>query len=228
MIFGGFLKLTLLDYPGKVSCILFTKGCNFYCPFCHNASLVNLNGDEQNITFDEIFDYLKKRQGILEGVCISGGEPLLHKELDAFLQEVKELGYFVKLDTNGSFPERLKSLASNGLVDYVAMDIKNSFEKYAKTAGLEKINIEDIKESIEFLLSDNVDYEFRTTVVYELHTIDDIEKICMEIKGAKKYYLQNFVDSGNIICKNLHPVEIEELDKMQKVAAKYVKTAFVR
>lgn len=228
MIFGGFLKLTLLDFPGKVSCILFTKGCNFYCPFCHNAPLVKSNGDEENITSGEVFDYLKKRQGILEGVCISGGEPLLHKELDEFLQRVKELGYFVKLDTNGSFPKRLKSLVSKGLVDYVAMDIKNSFEKYAKTAGLEKINISDIKESIEFLLSDSVDYEFRTTVVDELHTVDDIEKICMEIKGAKKYYLQNFVDSGNIIGKNLHPVEIEELEKMQKVAAKYVKTAQVR
>lgn len=228
MIFGGFLKLTLLDFPGKVSCILFTKGCNFYCPFCHNASLVKSNGDEQNITSGEVFDYLKKRQGILEGVCISGGEPLLHKELDTFLQQVKELGYLVKLDTNGSFPKRLKSLVSNGLVDYVAMDIKNSFEKYAKTAGLEKVNISEIKESVDFLLSDNVDYEFRTTVVNELHTVDDIEKICMEIKGAKKYYLQNFVDSGNIIGKNLHPVEIEELEKMQKVATMYVKTAQVR
>lgn len=228
MIFGGFQKLTLLDYPGKVSCILFTKGCNFYCPFCHNAPLVKSNVDEQNITSFEVFDYLKKRQGILEGVCISGGEPLLHKELDEFLQKVKELGYFVKLDTNGSFPKRLKSLVSNGLVDYVAMDIKNSFEKYSKTAGLEKVNISNIKESIEFLLSDNVDYEFRTTVVDELHTVEDIEKICMEIKGAKKYYLQNFLDSGNIIGKNLHPVESEELEKMQKAALKYVKTAQVR
>ena len=228
MIFGGFQKLTLLDYPGKVSCILFTKGCNFYCPFCHNAPLVKSSGDEQNITTIEVLDYLKKRQGILEGVCISGGEPLLHKELDEFLQKVKGLGYFVKLDTNGSFPKRLKSLVSNGLVDYVAMDIKNSFEKYAKTAGSEKINISDIKESIEFLLSDNVEYEFRTTVVDELHTVDDIEKICMEIKGAKKYYLQNFLDSGNIIGENLHPVGCEELEKMQKVALKYVKTAQVR
>lgn len=228
MIFGGFQKLTLLDYPGKVSCILFTKGCNFYCPFCHNAPLVKSNVDEQNITSFEVFDYLKKRQGILEGVCISGGEPLLHKELDEFLQKVKELGYFVKLDTNGSFPKRLKSLVSNGLVDYVAMDIKNSFEKYSKTAGLEKVNISNIKESIEFLLSDNVDYEFRTTVVDELHTVEDIEKICMEIKGAKKYYLQNFLDSGNIIGENLHPVESEELEKMQKAALKYVKTAQVR
>ena len=228
MVFGGFQKLTLLDYPGKVACILFTKGCNFYCPFCHNALLVKNVIEEQSITEEEVLDYLEKRQGILEGVCISGGEPLLHKDLDDFLQKVKNLGYFVKLDTNGSFPEKLKSLVSLGLVDYVAMDIKNSFEKYAITSGCEKINISDIEMCIDYLLADNIDYEFRTTVAEELHSVDDIEKISCKIKGAKKYYIQNFVDSGNILGENLHPVSCDEIEKMKNIALKYVKTASVR
>lgn len=227
MVFGGFQKLTLLDYPGKVACILFTKGCNFYCPFCHNALLVKA-GEEQNINEREILEYLEKRQGILEGVCVSGGEPLLHKELDSFLKKVKELGYSVKLDTNGSFPQRLKDLVSEGLIDYVAMDIKNSFEKYAVTSGCEKINISDIEKSIEYLLTGVIDYEFRTTVVEELHSVDDIEKISGRIKGAKKYFLQNFVDSGNILGENLHPVSEENIEKMKNIALKYVKTASVR
>ena len=228
MVFGGFQKLTLLDYPGKVACILFTKGCNFYCPFCHNALLVKNVMEEQTITEEEVLDYLEKRQGILEGVCISGGEPLLHKELEDFLKKVKKLGYFVKLDTNGSFPEKLKNLVSLGLVDYVAMDIKNSFEKYAMTSGCEKINISDIEKSIDYLLTGVIDYEFRTTVSEELHSVDDIEKISLRIKGAKKYYIQNFVDSGNILGENIHPVGKIELEKMKNIALKYIKTASVR
>lgn len=227
MIFGGFQKLTLLDYPGKVACTLFTKGCNFYCPFCHNAYLVDLN-ETENITSDEVLSYLKKRQGILEGVCISGGEPLLHKEIEDFMKEVKALGYSIKLDTNGSFPKRLKELVEKGLIDYVAMDIKNSFDKYAMTAGLKDINLDDIKESIDFLLSDAVDYEFRTTVAQELHTPEDIEEIAKSIKGAKKYFLQNFVDSGNIIGENLHPTDENILEKMKTKASQYVSNARIR
>ena len=228
MIFGGFQKLTLLDFPGKVACILFTKGCNFSCPFCHNAALVRAGGEEESITSDEVISFLKKRQGVLEGVSISGGEPLLHDELIDFIKEVKKLGYFVKLDTNGSFPKKMKELVVGGLVDYVAMDIKNSFDKYPSTAGCAQLNIADIEESIDFLLGDRVEYEFRTTVVNELHTVEDIENISKRIKGAKKYFIQNFVDSGNILGENLHPVDEKKLEKMQNIAEKYVKTASVR
>lgn len=228
MIFGGFQKLTLLDYPGKVSCTLFTRGCNFYCPFCHNAFLVDVDERLEKIEENEILDYLKKRQGILEGVCITGGEPLLNKDLDLFMEKVKGLGYSIKLDTNGSMPEKLKDLVKRGLVDYVAMDVKNSLDKYALTAGCEKIKLNDIEESIDFLLSGAVDYEFRTTVVKELHTPEDIENLAKRIKGTKKYFLQNFVDSGNIIEDNLNPVDKETLETMRLCASKYVPTAEIR
>lgn len=227
MTFGGFQKLTLLDYPEKVACILFTKGCNFRCPFCHNAYLVELNQYEY-ITDEEVLNFLKKRQGILEGVCISGGEPLLHKDLEVFMKEVKSLGYPIKLDTNGSFPKKLKSLCEKGLIDYVAMDIKNTFEKYQLTSGIKGLDIVNIKESIEFLLNGNIDYEFRTTVVNEFHTVEDIEKISSYIKGAKKYFLQNFVNSGHILGENLHPVEKNILEEMQKSASQNVPNARIR
>ena len=226
MVFAGFQKLTLLDYPGKVACILFTKGCNFRCPFCHNGSLVRAD-EIQTIADTEILTFLKKRQGILEGVCITGGEPLLHSGLKEFIKEVKKLGYSVKLDTNGSFPDKLKSLVEEGLLDYVAMDIKNSFAKYPLTCGVET-DIENIKQSIEFLMSDAVDYEFRTTLVKELHTFDDIEEIGKSIKGAKRYFLQNFKDSGDVLEENMHPFEESDLEKMKNIATKYVEDTTIR
>ena len=185
MIFGGFQKLTLLDFPGKVACTLFTIGCNFACPFCHNSFLVEQNG-HQSIDEEEILSYLKKRQGVLEGVCISGGEPLLHNELEDFIVKVKELGYKVKLDTNGSFPDKLIKLVKKGLVDYVAMDVKNRLGKYLETSGIENLDVESVKESISFLMTDSVDYEFRTTVAKGLHTVSDILDLSKEIKGAKR------------------------------------------
>ena len=227
MIFGGFQKLTLLDYPGKVACTLFTKGCNFYCPFCHNALLVD--GEETGeYTEEYILDFLKKRYGILDGVCITGGEPLINKEIKDFIKKVKELGYSIKLDTNGSFPKELKDLAENKLIDYVAMDIKNSIAKYPQTSGCEKLDTNIIEESIDFLLSGKIDFEFRTTVVRELHTISDIQDIGVRIKGAPKYFLQNFVDSGHIIGENLSPVDEETLEKMRLAALKSVKSAEIR
>ena len=228
MIFGGFQKLTLLDYPGKVACTVFTKGCNFYCPFCHNAFLVEVNGEEESISADSVISYLKKRKGILDGICITGGEPLIHDEIKTFIKEVKSLGFSVKLDTNGSFPEKLKSLVEEGLVDYVAMDIKNSFDKYPKTSGCENLDLTPISESIAFLKSGTVDYEFRTTVSSPLHTVSDIEKIAQHIVGAKKYFLQNYVDSGHILGKNLSPIDEKTLFEMEKAAQKYVKTAQIR
>ncbi len=222
MIFGGFQKLTLLDFPGKVACTLFTKGCNFTCPFCHNAPLVNKPNEAASFSEEEILAFLKKRQGILEGVCITGGEPLLHP-LEDFLLKVKALGYKVKLDTNGSFPQKLKDLYEKKLIDYVAMDIKNSFEKYPMTSGCENIDLSKIEESIDFLLEGNIPYEFRTTVCSQLHTACDIEKIAKRIKGAEKYFIQNFLDSGNIIGNNLSPVSEEMLQNMTKIASLYTK-----
>ena len=226
MFFAGFQKLTLLDYPGKVACILFTNGCNFRCPFCHNASLVRAQ-DGADISDSEVLEFLKKRQGILEGVCISGGEPLIHNELKDFIREVKKLGYPVKLDTNGSFPQKLRELIGEGLVDYVAMDIKNSFEKYNETTGI-SADIDSIKESIEILINGNIDYEFRTTLVSGFHTTQDMQRIGEMIKGTKKYYLQNFVDSGDILCPGLAPLGEEEMELMKKTAEKYVSVTQIR
>ena len=227
MVFGGFQKLTLLDFPGKVSCTLFTKGCNFLCPFCHNALLVTTPTEAPTYNEEDILSFLKKRQGVLEGVCITGGEPLLYP-LEDFLTKVKELGYSVKLDTNGSFPDKLKSLVENELVDYVAMDIKNTFAKYPQTTGIENLNLDNIKESISFLLEGNVDYEFRTTVTNELHTIQDIEEISRVIKGTPKYFLQNFLDSGNLIGEDLSPVPEETLEAMCQAARGNIPTVKAR
>ena len=215
MQINGFQKLTLLDYPGKVACTLFTAGCNLRCPFCHNASLV-INPDmSAGIDTAEILDYLKKRQGILEGVCISGGEPLLQPDIKDFIKEIKELGYSVKLDTNGCFPDKLKDLVNSGLVDYVAMDIKNSKEKYANTVGVTNFDIAPIEESVEFLKEGHVDYEFRTTVVKELHNVEDAQDIGVWLKGTTRCFVQNFVDSGEIIQSGLNPVETGVLEEMK-------------
>lgn len=199
MIIKGFQKTTLLDYPEHVACTVFTGGCNFRCPFCHNASLVTHTQNVDNVDENDILTYIKKRKGILDGVCVTGGEPLLMTDIGDFLLKIKELGLKVKLDTNGSFPDRLESLIDSGLVDYVAMDIKNSFEKYALTAGTKEFP-SDIKKSIKIIMDKAPDYEFRTTVVRELHTAQDIESITQYIVGAKRYFLQTYVDSGDILC----------------------------
>lgn len=228
MKIAGFQKLTLLDYPGKVACILFTYGCNFACPFCHNSFLVKGDVPVPEYSEEEIFNFLKKRQGVLDGVCISGGEPLLYGDLPEFIKKIKELGYPVKLDTNGSMPEKLRDVVQSRLVDYVAMDIKNTFDKYPETTGCENINTDNIKESIDFLMKGYVDFEFRTTVVKEFHSPQDIERISEIISGCDKYYLQNFVDSGNILGNNLHPVDENTLREMKLLALKNVKTAQIR
>jgi pyruvate formate lyase activating enzyme len=219
--------MTMLDYPGKVACIVFTGGCNLRCPFCHNALLVT---QVDNVVYDEeeIIEYLKKRKGLLDGICVSGGEPLLQVGLESFLQRVKELGYSIKLDTNGTFPARLKSLVEKGLVDYVAMDIKNCKEKYSLTTGTDSFDIAKIEESVNFLLSGKVDYEFRTTIVDGLHETQDIVKIGEWIKGAKKYFLQNFVDSGNLIGSGLKAVSLDKLKEFEKIAKSSVEKIALR
>lgn len=228
MDFNGFQKLTLLDYPGHVACTLFTAGCNFRCPFCHNASLVTHIGDSEHYSEEFVLDYLSKRKGIIDGVCITGGEPLLHDGLEDFIKKVKDMDYLVKLDTNGYLPDRLISLVDNGLVDYVAMDIKNSKEKYVLSAGIDSLDITQIEKSVSFLLENHVEYEFRTTVVNELHTLQDIESAAEWISGAQKYFLQSFTDSGDLICDNLSAVETQTIKMMQEVASKYVKNVEIR
>lgn len=228
MIINGFQKLTLLDYPGRVACTIFTAGCNMRCPFCHNASLVTHIDSENTFSVEEVLSYLKKRQGILEGVCITGGEPLLQSDIKEFITEVKNLGYSVKLDTNGTFPDKLKDLVNSGLVDYVAMDIKNSKAKYKMTAGTENLDLSKIEESVDFLINGNIDFEFRTTVVNEFHTVEDIQDIVVWLKGTPKYFLQNFVDSGDLIGSNLTPANLDILKIMREKATEIIPNVELR
>lgn len=228
MNFSGFQKLTLLDYPGKVACTLFTSGCNLRCPFCHNASLVTHIDNKNIYKKEEILAYLKKRQGILDGVCISGGEPLLHSEIESFIREVKALGYSVKLDTNGFFPDKLIPIVEAGLVDYVAVDFKNTYEKYAFTTGIENLDITPFKKTVEFLLSGAVDYEFRTTVVKGIHETQDIVDIAKTIAGAKRYFLQSFVDSGDLISSGFCAFSPEDMKKMAELSSAFVTNTEIR
>lgn len=224
MRIGGLQKLTLLDFPGHVACTVFLQGCNFRCPFCHNASLV-LGTDV--ISEDEVLRFLKKRQGLLDGVAITGGEPLLSKGLDALLEKIKALGYRVKLDTNGSFPDRLRHLIDRQLVDYVAMDIKNSREKYALTAGADGM-LPAVEESVSLLLQGLVPYEFRTTVVDELHEPEDFSAIGRWLFGAQAYFLQAFVDSGNLLGAGMHAASKEKMELCRAEAAKHLSNVQIR
>ena len=227
MIFGGLTKLTLLDYPEKVACTLFTTGCNFRCPFCHNAGLV-CGTDYENLTEQDVLDFLGKRAAVLEGMCLTGGEPLLQPDVKEFLQKVKAMGYSVKLDTNGSFPDKLRDLIAAGLVDYVAMDVKNSREDYAVTAGCGNLDLDAICRSVELLKSDVVDYEFRTTVTGTFHTEESIEQTAIWLVGAKRWYLQQFVDSGDLIDGTVVGADVETLKKYQQIAQKYVPNTQLR
>ena len=227
MLIKGLQKLTLLDFPGHLACTVFTGGCNFRCPFCHNASLV-LGDAVENYTEDDIFDFLRKRRGTIEGVAITGGEPLLQKDIVEFISKVKELGFKVKLDTNGSFPEKLGEIIGRELADYVAVDIKNAPNKYAETVGRMDYECDRISESIELLMKSDVEYEFRTTVVAELHTAEDIEDIGRWISGAEHWYLQNFVDSGDLICNNMHGLSSDIMNQYIEIARKYVPSAEIR
>ena len=224
----GLQKLTLLDYPGKMACTIFTAGCNLRCPFCHNSRLV-INPEKQSeYSEEEIFAFLKKRAGVLDGVAITGGEPLLQNDIEDFIRKVKDLGYSVKLDTNGTFPDKLRSLVEEGLVDYVAMDIKNSPELYSETVGISGYDISKIKESIAFLLENKVDYEFRTTVVREFHSIFGMNNLGEMIKGAKRHFLQGFIDSGDLIGFGMSGVPKEEMESMKNIMLQYVDSCEIR
>ena len=227
---SGLQKLTLLDYPGRVACTVFTGGCNFRCPFCHNAPLVlpeRLEGDENGA--ETVLAFLKKRQGILDGVAVTGGEPLLHKDIDVFLRQVKAMGYAVKLDTNGSFPERLMALVEEGLVDRVAVDIKNSPALYAKTVGVPGFDLAPVERTKNYLLSGAVEYEFRTTVVKGLHTRESLLEAARWIEGAREYYLQQFKDSGDVIAiEGLSAFTGEEMHALAEAVRPIVPSVRVR
>lgn len=224
MRIGGLQKLTLLDFPGHVACTVFLQGCNFRCPFCHNASLVLGTGA---VSENEVLDFLKKRQGLLDGVAITGGEPLLSADIDTLLERIKALGYRVKLDTNGSFPEKLRSLIERKLVDYIAMDIKNTREKYDLTAGASGV-LPAVEESVALLKQGLVPYEFRTTVVDELHEPEDFSLIGQWLEGAQAYFLQAFVDSGNLLGVGLHAASKEKMELCRDEAAKHLTKVEIR
>lgn len=219
MKISGFEKLTLLDYPDKLACIVFTRGCNFRCPFCQNSQLLNNTKTSELIDEEEVFNYLNKRKNILDGIVITGGEPTLQSDLKDFVIKVKNLGLSIKLDTNGFEPNILKSLLDENLIDYVAMDIKNVFKKYYLSTGINSINTTKILKSINILKNSNIDYEFRTTIVKEHHSIEDIKSI-IEIIGNSKYYIQNFVNSENVIDKSLHGFTNKELIGIQQTLNK--------
>lgn len=228
MTIMGLQKLTLLDYPGKLACTVFTGGCNFRCPFCHNASLVIPAKFGGAMPTDEFFDFLEKRRGILQGVCVSGGEPTLMFDLEEFISRIKSMGFLVKLDTNGSRPEVLRALVEKGLVDYVAMDIKNSLDMYPKTVGVDDFDVAPIKQSVEYLMSGAVDYEFRTTLVFGHHTEREIEEIGKWLRGAKRIYLQNFVDSGDLISDACSGVDKNTTEALCNLLKSYIPSCEIR
>ena len=228
MVIHGIQKLTLVDYPGHPAAILFTGDCNFRCSFCQNAPLVLSSSSEPVIADEEIFSFLTKRKGMLEGVVVTGGEPTLQKDLIPYLGRLKGLGYLVKLDTNGYRPDVLEKAMESGYVDYVAMDIKTSLDEYPVVAGIKNLDVSRIERSVELLKTGAVDYEFRTTVVEPLHHKENFEKIGELLKGCRRYYLQSFVDSGNIIGKNCFPPSQEQLKNYLKTVSNYIESVSIR
>ena len=229
MLIKGLQKLTLLDFPEKMACTVFTFGCNFRCPFCHNASLVLADrADAFTISEEEFFSFLQKRRGILEGVCITGGEPTLQPDLPDFIRKIRALGYAVKLDTNGYRPDVLKALAAEGLLDYVAMDVKNSLPLYGKTVGIPGLNVAPVEESMDFLMEGHVPFEFRTTLVRELHTPGSMTEMGRRLAGAERFFLQTFKDSGDLIGDGLSAFEKEETEALLDALRAYVPNAQIR
>ncbi len=224
----GFQTLTLLDYPEHLACTVFLGHCNFRCPFCQNGRLVLHPEQEPVVEEEEILDHLKRRKGILEGVCMTGGEPTLHPELGDFIRKVKGLGYKVKLDTNGYRPEVLKELVAEGLLDYVAMDIKNAPARYAMTAGLKELDLLRIQDSVEFLLEDRVEYEFRTTVVRQLHGWKEFETIGRWLKGCRRYFLQNYRESEGVISPIYTGYAREQLERFRDLLRKDISLVEIR
>ena len=223
----GLQKMTLLDFPGRVACTVFLGGCDLRCPFCHNYDLAT--GAAPALMEDaELLAFLEKRRGLLDGVAITGGEPCLRPDLPRLMRDIRALGYAVKLDTNGMHPDRLAAILEEGLADYVAMDIKNSPEKYAATCGLSAMDLAPVCRSVEMLMEGRTDYEFRTTVVDQLHRADDFEAIGAWIQGARRYALQMFADRDTVPFGNLSAPAREDMLKYREIASKYVNDAFIR
>lgn len=228
MSIHGFNKLTLLDYPGRCAATIFLGGCNFRCPFCQNSGLILHPECEPVISEDTVLDFLKKRRGILDGVCITGGEPTLDPVLFPLIRKIKGLGYLVKLDTNGSHPETVKALISERLIDMVAMDIKSSKEHYAQVAGIAKPDLDEICRTVELLMRGSIPYEFRTTVVRELHAAEDFRAIGVWLAGADAYYLQAYKDSENVLNRSFHSYTYPELREIQAVLSKTITYVGIR
>ena len=216
MRIGGLQKLTLLDYPGKVACTVFLSGCNLRCPYCHNPALVlPEQSNAPGIPESEVFAFLEQRKGKLDGICITGGEPTLQPELPGFLEKLRELGYAIKLDTNGTYPGMLKGLLHDGILDYVAMDIKNSPQRYAETCGGADV-LSWVRASVDLLLDSSIEYELRTTVCKPLHTEKEMEEIGRWLRGAKRYFLQPFVDTGNLVSGGVQAHTQDELTRLRQ------------
>ncbi len=230
MLIGGLQKLSLLDYPDKIAAIIFTAGCNFRCPYCHNPELVNKINKDNLWTEKQIFDFLKRRHGKLEAVVITGGEPTLHKDLPEFIEKIKKMDYLVKLDTNGTNPAMLEKLIKNKNIDYLAMDIKAPLEKYSLVVR-QPVNIKHIQKSIKLIMQSGIDYEFRSTIVPKLHSPHDVEAMAELIHGAKKYYLQNFIASGNLIDENFNDLsgfKRREINKLVELCRPHVEYCAAR
>ena len=223
----GLQKLTLLDWPGKVACTVFLGGCDFHCPFCHNGELV-AGPFPDSICEKEFLAYLERRQGLLDGVCVTGGEPLLRTDLADLLKKIKALEFPVKLDTNGSHPVALRDLWERGLIDYVAMDLKNSPERYAETVGMPCLDLGPIRESVVWLLEDHVDYEFRTTVVREFHNSEDFLAMAEWIAGAKRYFLQSFVNRETVLHPGLTAWGKKDLERFAAIVRPFVPAVQLR
>ncbi len=229
MLIKGLQKLTLLDFPDKMACTVFTFGCNFRCPFCHNASLVLADrATEDTMPEEEFFSFLARRKGMLEGVCVTGGEPTLQPDLPAFLGRIKDMGYSLKLDTNGYRPAVLKALVEEGLVDYVAMDVKNSLPRYGETVGIRNFDTAPIEESLDYLMEGRVAFEFRTTLVRGLHTVEDIRTMGSRVAGQERFFLQTFKDSGDLIADGLSAFTSAETAEMLAALRTYVPNAQTR
>ena len=229
MLIKGLQKLTLLDFPDRMACTLFTFGCNFRCPFCHNASLVLADrADESVMPEEEFFTFLSRRRGMLEGVCITGGEPTLQPDLPAFIARIKDMGYAVKLDTNGYRPAVLRALVEAGLLDYVAMDVKNSLARYGETVGIAHFDTAPIEESMDYLMEGRVPFEFRTTLVRGLHTVDSVREMGARVPGSEPFFLQSFKDSGDLIRSGMEGIPPSETRLMLNALREHVPNAQIR
>lgn len=228
MTIHGFNKTTLLDYPEHLAATIFTGGCNFRCPFCHNSDLVLFPEEQPAIPEEEVLSCLDRRRGILQGVCITGGEPALQKDLPEFIKKIKEMGYLVKLDTNGYRPEVLWKLLEQGLLDYVAMDVKASRGRYAAAAGVKNIDLSRIEESIAMLKGAKIPYEFRTTVVKGIHEIEEFDAIGKWLEGGRVYYLQAFRENENVMEEGFCAFSEKEMQQMAEIARKYIDKVYLR